>query len=67
MWGFQPPPVDHCEFHGSRFQAGVEAQPIGSKGFGEALALEHQVELAIVVVHPWVPAEVCALFEPLVL
>ena len=52
MWGFHPPPVDHYEFHGSQFQGGVEAQPVGSEGFGEALSLEEKVELSIVVVHP---------------
>ena len=67
MWGFQYPPLDHCEFHGSQFQVGVEANPVGSEGFGEGLALEEKVELFVVVVHPCVLAEVCALFEPLML
>ena len=52
MWGFQPPILDHYEFHGSQFQVGVRAQPIGSEGFGEALALEQQVELFVVAIHP---------------
>ena len=67
MRGFHPPPLDHCEFHGSQFQARVEAQPIGSEGFGEALVLEEKVKLFVLVIHPCVPTEVCSLFEPLML
>ena len=52
MWGFQYPPLDHCEFHGSKFQVEVEAQPVGSQELGEALALEGKVELSAMVVDP---------------
>ena len=47
----QLPPLGHCEFHVSQFQAEVEVQPVGPKGSMEELVLEEKVEIYVLDIH----------------